>query len=210
MAKFCGNCGAQWGDDARICGRCGTPLDGGGFASHPNPAGDRPRKRIKRMIVLLIAVLVLAAAGGTAYYVISNYTGAKGLLRKVMDAYVDYDIDTLMSLSGDMYYYGDEESLEQYLENQVGFVLDSLETSVGHSYRIAYEIEDVYPVSDRSMNQLLDSIAVQYPDFPADRIEEIAAAEVTVAAMQGEAFDSMDVTVTMSREDDSWKLLYLN
>jgi len=28
MSKFCGVCGAQADDDARICGQCGTPLDG--------------------------------------------------------------------------------------------------------------------------------------------------------------------------------------
>ena len=28
MAKFCGNCGAQLDDGDKVCGQCGTPVNG--------------------------------------------------------------------------------------------------------------------------------------------------------------------------------------
>lgn len=41
MAKYCGNCGAQMADDARVCGVCGTPFDMGPAPStaHPGQGG---------------------------------------------------------------------------------------------------------------------------------------------------------------------------
>ena len=85
---------------------------------------------MKRVFVLAILVAVAIVA----FNIVSQFTGYNGLLRKVMTAYESYDIDTLVSLSSDMYYYGEEDWVEYYFEYNVGDALESFESSVGHSY----------------------------------------------------------------------------
>ena len=136
MAKFCGNCGARLEDDAKICGKCGTPVEGV-TTSIPGLKVTDPekQKKVKKTFKLVAGLMVLLIVAGIAFNVVSQYTGYNGLMRKVMAAYEKYDIDTLISLSSNMYYYGDEDSVEYYFESKVGENLDSFEASVGHNYK---------------------------------------------------------------------------
>ena len=128
MAKYCGNCGAPLDDDARVCGQCGTPVaEYSGrtqeFKYVDPKKREKSKKRFKLIgIVVLILIIVIVAVN-----VISNFTGRKGFVRKVMNAYRDYDIETLISLSSDMYYYGYDDAAETYFESAVGYGLDSFE-----------------------------------------------------------------------------------
>ena len=146
MAKFCGNCGARLEDDAKICGKCGTPVEGV-TTSIPGLKVTDPekQKKVKKTFKLVAGLMVLLIVAGIAFNVVSQYTGYNGLMRKVMAAYEKYDIDTLISLSSNMYYYGDEDSVEYYFESKVGENLDSFEASVGHNYKLSYKVMKLMP-----------------------------------------------------------------
>lgn len=210
MSKYCGNCGAKLDDNAKVCGQCGTPVEGVP-AKIPGVKIVDPekQKKVKKTAKLIIGLIVVVVVAVIAVNIISSFTGHNGLLRKVMNAYEDYDIDTLVSLSSDIYYYGEENYAEIYFENSVGSVLDSFESSVGHSYQLSYEVNETYTMSDRRISETMDTIENMYPDFDVSMIEEIAVSEITVTATQGSRSVNRDLNIIMSKEDGTWKLLYI-
>lgn len=203
MAKFCGRCGARAEDTARACWQCGAPLDG---ASPRKPTGIKIAKILKRIVV--VAVVVIAAL--IALNVVSKHTGYNGLVRKVMAAYEDYDTDELVSLASEVYYCADEEDCEDYFENSVGSDLDIFEDTVGHNYKLSYQVDESYALSDRKMGKLLDSLTESYPEFDESIIEKAVVAELTVSAKEGDQTSSQKVSITMTKEDGAWRLLYIN
>ena len=210
MAKFCGNCGTQLEDNAKICGQCGTPLDGTS-SNIPglkvvDPEKKKKMKKVGKRIVALVALVIVAVI---AFNVVSQFTGYSGLLRKVMAAYEKYDIDTLISLSSDIYFYGDEDWVENYFEYNVGDDLDSFESAVGHSYKLSYEVIETYKLSNRNFQSMLDDIAWSYKDFDHSVIEEIVVAKVNVTATQGKRSVDREVEITMTKENGNWKVLYI-
>ena len=125
MAKFCGHCGAPMDDDARVCGQCGVPIDGNlnqGNSGGTVQGGGKGKS--KPWIKIVIALVVVACIAGIAVKVVSNYTGRRGFIRKVLKAYVDYDIDGLMDLASDVYFYkeGAEQYGEMYFEIPIPFI----------------------------------------------------------------------------------------
>lgn len=211
MAKFCSNCGAQMDDDARICGQCGMPIDGSqGKAPRLKVVDPEKRKKLKKKLKIAIALVVVIIIAVAGIKIVRNFTGTNGLVRKVMAAYEKYDIDTIVSLSSDMYYYSDYENyVEEYFEYAVGQNIDNFEASVGHSYKMSYEVEEIYDLSQRKQNEILKNIEYLYPDFDADIINKIIVANVKVTAKQGSKSVTKTVKLTMSKEGKTWKLLYL-
>lgn len=210
MAKFCGNCGTQLEDNAKICGNCGTPLDG---ASSNIPGlkviDPEKQKKVKKTVKRVFVLAILVAVAIVAFNIVSQFTGYNGLLRKVMTAYESYDIDTLVSLSSDMYYYGEEDWVEYYFEYNVGDALDSFESSVGHSYKLTYEVNETYVMSERKVDEMLSEIEYSYSDFDVSVIEEVVVADVTVTAKQGSKSVNRDMDIVMTKEDGTWRLLYI-
>ena len=162
MARFCGNCGAQIDENAKVCGQCGTPVEDSTKMPPVKVVDSEKKKKNKKIFKAMIALALVAVVAVTAINVVSKFTGYNGLLRKVMTAYEGYDIDTLVSLSSDIYYYGEEDYVESYFENSVGSALDSFETSVGHSYQFSYEVNETYTMSERKTKEVLDGIEYTY------------------------------------------------
>ena len=211
MARFCGNCGAQLDDDARVCGQCGTPIDGeSGRIPGLKPIDPEKKKKLAKRIKTAVVLLVVAVVAIVGVRVALSYTGTNGLVRKVMTAYEKYDIDALVALSSDMYYYSDYENyVDEYFEYAVGNNIDSFESSVGHSYKMTYEIEEIYDLSQRKQDEMLKSIEYMYPDFDVDLISKISVASVKITAKQGSKSVSKTVIITMAKEGNNWKLLYI-
>lgn len=211
MARFCGNCGAQLDDDARVCGQCGTPIDGGhGKIPGLKIADPEKKKKLVKRIKAAVVLLVVAVVAIIGVRVALSFTGTNGFVRKVMTAYEKYDIDALVALSSDMYYYSDYENyVDEYFEYAVGNNIDSFESSVGHSYKMTYEVEEVYDLSQRKQDEMLKNIEYMYPDFDVDLISKISVASVKITAKQGSKSVSKTVKITMAKEGNSWKLLYI-
>ena len=210
MAKLCGNCGTQLEDNAKICGNCGTPLDGA-TTNMPGLKVTDPekQKKMKKTVKCVVGLAILVAVAVIAFNIVSQFTGYNGLLRKVMTAYENYDIDTLVSLSSDMYYYGEEDWVEYYFEYSVGDDLDSFESSVGHSYKLTYEVNETYVMSERRVDEMLSEIEYSYSEFDVSIIEEVVVADLTVTAKQGSKSVNQDMNIVMTKENGTWRLLYI-
>lgn len=209
MAKFCWNCGTPLEDNAKMCGKCGTPVDG---ASTDVPglkiADPEKQKKTKKAIKLVAILAVIVVFAVIAINIVPKYTGYNGLLRKVMAAIEDYDIDTILSLSSDVFYHFDEDYVDSYFEDTVGEILDNFDSSVGHNFKLTYEINDTYVMSERKSDELLEDLEESY-DFDISSIEKIVVADLTLTAKQEKKSDDIDVEVIMVKENGSWKLLLL-
>lgn len=213
MAKFCGNCGAKLDDSAKVCGNCGTPVDGA-VPQMPKMKVENPerKKKIKKIVAVIAVVLILALIVRIGVGIVSQYTGYNGLLRKVMTAYKDYDIETIVSLSSSLYYYGSDDGedwAQEYFEHAVGEDLDAFDFSVGHSYKLTYKVNEIYQLKERRMEEVFDMIESQYPNFDVSEIKKIVVANVTMTAKEGKKIANKDVKIGMSKEDGTWKVLYI-
>ena len=112
MAKFCGNCGAKINDNAKVCSECGTPIDDIFQSSSEKKANPAKKKKSKKKFKITVMLVFVAVAAIIIINVVSKFTGYNALLRKVMAAYEEYDIDTLVSLSSDIYYYTEKDYAE--------------------------------------------------------------------------------------------------
>lgn len=211
MAKFCGNCGAPLDYDARVCGQCGTPVEGKEKLRVKDPEKVRKTKKIMK-IVIIIGVLSLVLFG--TLKVAYNLTGVRGLTRKVMNAYKDYDIETLALLSSDMYYYeapySDISTAEEYFTRVVGENHDYYENIMGNNYKIKYKILDQYDFSDRKQEKTLERIKESKPEFDPSIIEKFTAVNVELTLDNGGKPIKKKITVIISKEGKNLRLLDIN
>lgn len=209
MAKFCGNCGAPLDESARVCGQCGTPVDGVSAAAPKlhiqDPEKQKKTQKTVRLAALLAALLVVAVA---LINLIPRYTGCRGLLRRVMAAYEDYDVDALLSMASELYDEADDFA-ESYFEANMDSALDMFEYTVGHDYSLSYKVNDIYALSDRKMRSLRDELALAWSDYDVDAISKAVVAEVTLTAKEKGDTDDRSLQITMVKEDGAWKLLYI-
>ena len=207
MARFCGHCGSPLDDDAKVCGHCGTPVDGIDIDSLERM---RSKSKVKKRIKIVIGIVLVIAIAITAIRIITSFTGPQGTIRKVMKAYEKYNLDELIELSSDMYYYGSyDKYADDYFSQAIGESLDRFDESIGHNYKIAYEITDTYKVSERKKDEMLKNIQLSFPNFDVETIQEIIVSEVKVKASRGSKSLSDTLKITLSKEGDSWKVLYI-
>lgn len=203
MAKYCGNCGNKLDDDARVCDQCGTPWGGQNVNHH----SEKTKSKKRTGLLILVLLFIIGVLG--AVKIIPQYTGYRGFLRKVMSAYEKYDIDALVAMSSDVYYYFDaENAAEESFKDSIGDTMDSFETYVGNNYSLSYEINEIYDMSPRKVSKLMDGIKSSVPDFDVDSIEKIMEAEVTVTAKKGDESNEQNITVCITKEGKYWKLFY--
>lgn len=208
MAKFCGNCGKELEDDVRICGYCGTPTDtiGQNIANvdYKNSKSS-VKKTFKYIRNIVIVFLILLGS----FKVITEFSGYKGFVRKAMAAYKTYDIDALIDMSSDVYFYGTEDFVRYYFENNVGSDLDYYEKSVGHNYKFSYEINEIYEVSERKLAELEKQVQTIYGEFDMSMVDKVVIADLNVTAKKGEKTVNRGVMLTLIKENGEWHLLYM-
>lgn len=210
MARYCGNCGAQLDDDARICGQCGTPLENPSAASHSVYVNPEKRKKTGKKIKLILGAVIAFIVLVTVINVVSKFTGYNGLLRKFMKAYGDYDVESLVALSSSVY--GDDfaDYADDFFEYNIGTALDAFEASVGHNYKLTYEVNETYRLSDRKMDDLAERIEGMYGSFNMSVISNAVVADLTLTATQGTKSAKKNMEITMIKENGKWKLLFLS
>ena len=208
MARFCGSCGAPLPDGARVCGQCGIPVadDALGF-EYTSPEKKEKRKQlIKRAVICaaIIAVIALVAS------IVPSFIGYRNVVRKAMKAYRDYDISALVNMSSEIYDYFDSESyVESYFEDRVSSDLDRFENQLGHDCKIKYEITDSYQLSDRRFRQVIDDLEYIY-EGADDFISKIQIVEIEVTASRSKKNMKISKELHLTREENGWKILYLN
>lgn len=210
MAKFCGNCGRELEDAVRVCGYCGTPTDDMTRnivgVDYKNPESKGNAKKHVRCI-LIIAIIVSVLFGG--FKVVTEFTGYKGMVRKVMKSYENYDINALVDMCSDVWFYEMTDYVEKYFESNVGNDLDYYEDSVGHNYKFSYEVDDMYEPSERKLAELEGDVQQIYDDFDMGMIEKVMVAHIDVTAKNGRKTVNRDVVLTLTKESGEWRLLYM-
>lgn len=227
MARFCGNCGAQLDDDARVCGRCGTFVEPppGGYTP-PKPQTKQPDPRLKKLIPLIAAaVVVIAVLVGVIRYnspasVAQRYLKALFTDSKRASSMLAYDEQAQML----DWYDGDEEvffenqsnwldeditSWKDYYEAKDASNKEGMEDELGR-YTIKTEAKKVKDVSAKKirsdyeywLDELEDSIG-----FDSDKIK--AGKRVTVKlTIKGEDDTEREtVDIVLVRMGLTWKVL---
>jgi Zn-dependent metalloprotease/uncharacterized protein YegL len=210
MTRYCGNCGTMLEENATVCSHCGMQVDKSEHAvSDSETAKPKKGKQIVKKIKLAVGVILLVCAVIAGISITSAFTGSNALLRKTMRAYKNYDIDTLVSLSSDVYYYDSGDYAEAYFKDQVGRGLDEFEMMAGRNYKFSYKVKEQYALSNRRKVELLDTLQKRCPDFDTSSIDKVVEADLTVTASHNDKSVDREVKVTMTREDGTWKVLYL-
>lgn len=211
--SFCGNCGFQLPEDARVCGNCGTPLESITLGTTNKIAGVNyvtPEKKAKneKRIKIVLKMVILSVVLVIVLNVASGFVGYKGVVRKIMNAYENYDMDTIMSVASDLYYCMEDSYIESYFDERIASGLDSFEEQLGHKYRLSYEITDSYTMTNHKLEELLDNLSY-YEEFDVDTISKVKVVEVEVTA-KGDGTLETPLELVLTKEADKWRLLYMN
>lgn len=159
------------------------------------------------MVATLSIVVVIAII---AINIISGFVGYKGAVRKIMNAYEDYDLNTIVSMSSELYYCMDNENYaDDYFGNIISNDLGNFENQVGHKYKLTYEITDNYVMPEHKYQNLLDTLSY-YDEFDSDIISKVMVVELDVTAREGRDNLTIHLELTLTKENGSWKLLYMN
>ena len=207
MAKFCGNCGMQLEDDARICGNCGTPYEG----EEENRTGIAPKtkKKIKKIALLSIIGVVVIIIGIISLNIITYMTGYERTVNIFVQALSDYDIDKALSVSSDAGFTSDSIlNFEDSFESMVSNWLDGFEFQVGHDVKITCEMQESYKLSDRKRQSFLQNLEEIF-EYDTDDISEIVCATVKLhisGSRSDKTFPSREIYIF--KENGKW-LIYL-
>lgn len=221
MAKFCANCGAPMDDEDRVCGQCGTPVESAsaeepanqqGTATQATAKGNKSGNIVKIAIAAVAAVVVLTVGVNVA----GNFTGYKGTLNKMTTALQKNDTATLEGLASSISdetvseYYGEKSLYTQY-DNLISNTLDKYEEKVGNIKKISYEITDSTEMSDRRLQNTLDSLTDAYNMDTSD-IKKIVEVEckITVKGANKKSASYNAVNLYMVKEKGGWKIVYPN
>ena len=204
MPKYCGCCGKPIEGDMKACGNCG--------ASFKDTPSAHFNKRKKKDMVQLVAVAVLVLiAIIIAINVISGFVGAKGAARKVMNAYIDNDVDTLLNVASDYYYIQTDlsgVSIGAYFEDQIDAVLARYEGYMGEDYKVSYKITDSYDLNDYSATKIYDKMTA-LDDYDMEKVSKIAAVEVEVE-IKGKSLSFTEPwKLIIVKESGQWRLFSL-
>lgn len=167
-------------------------------------------KKFKKKLLIFVITLIILFAGVIGTYVGLQFTGINKGIRDVMRAYRKYDINTLVGLSSEIYYYSeDSDYVETYFKDAVGGNLDYYEESVGHDYKLSYEVEDVYNMSARNKDKLFEKLKPLYTDYDLSSITNVKIAEIKVKVRNGRNSDTNNIKLTFTKEGKDWGLLYI-
>ena len=206
MSKFCGNCGAQMDDSARVCGNCGTPFSGAAPVSGSartqfrSPAAKEKNKKIltiaggaaAALVVLIIVIKIL-----------TTFTGYNGAVRKVMKAYEKYDIDTLASMSSDYLYMDNGDYVDDYFESILKSDYANFDDEVGHNYKLSYTVKETYKIPEYELSGYRNY--ADYHGFDIEDFESIKISEISVTA-KGSGSKTITIRLALIKESHSWKI----
>jgi len=225
MAMFCGACGAQMDDDARVCGQCGTPL-----SDEPRPVvassrsipgvGEQPIKNPKqtnKVLGMIISAIVLIVVLIVSLNIVSSFTGYKGTVRKLFHAVEKYDMNTLSKLASDIVYdvyynaFGIEEAdLQDAFSEAVSNTLDRFEADAGNKIKISFTIDDSVKLSGRKLDQLLTTLEEDL-DYDTGNIKKVMSLDITLTVKGSKKTSTYTIRsgeLLIIKERGGWKVYY--
>lgn len=216
MSKFCGKCGSQLDDDARVCGQCGNvvseevPTNNSGYSS-------TRKKGSKKIIIGIVATVVVITV---AIIVIMNIIGSNSY-KAVIDTYINSSLKTadataVMELFPDEFlsYALKEENMSRReaadeLQEQLDNAVDMID-SYCDDWSVSYEITDTHDSSKADIKLLSEDCEDLYGFTVSD--EKEVTVEVSVSAnVDGEIKDqTQDMDITLIKVGNSWYLWGIN
>lgn len=171
MAKFCWNCGGQLDDSARVCGYCGTVLDGGNpvpEGGYHAPAAVRTgrgkKKKKKGWVAAIAAVAVVAVVA--VLLVCKVALGSSGDIKQEATISAFYQSD-----EGKTYFVYDGTLLDDSVDKKVRSLAESLDGTIcaaRTSEKVLYLVTEdgVSKIADDVYRSVLsaDGTAVAYVD----------------------------------------------
>lgn len=215
MSKYCGTCGFENEDNALNCGNCGTPFEHLGTVEPGKIAGidysspekkEKNKKMIKLVGGAIVAVIVLVIA----LKIVSAFTGYKGTVRRIMNAYEKYDVEALVDLTSDLVMLdGNNEMAEYRYEYKLTQDLDRFDEGMEGKYNLSYEITKAVKLSDRQTQKVLEELSYSglIAKEDAEAVKKIMAADVAVTAKQGKRTLKQTLNLYLVKESGGWKLL---
>lgn len=206
MSKFCGSCGANMEDDAKVCGACGAPIETENAATPVNPANpvnptnpmnttnpvasmsEDQKKKITLIAVAAGAGFVALIAIIIVVNILLSHTGYRGAMNKYFNALEDYDVAAITEITSDVSYvsswydYDDaefEDHKEDYIKDNVSSALESFEDKVGNKVKIKYEIQDASEISDRKYDEFIETLEDVY-DYDTSEISKVMEVNYTL------------------------------
>ncbi len=218
MAKFCGSCGAEAQDDARICGTCGAPLEmDSEKATIPGLEYMDPEKKqqYKKYGIIGIGVIAAIVVVVILFNIITGFIGYKGAIRKyfkglnkekassIVSVMPEYELERLEERNDDF-------DAEEYIEDNIFDRFEYLEDEYGEDLKFSYDISDVKKLSDKKLKKLKNNIEddLDYDDikYDVDDITKAVIVELEVRIKGDDDKDEDDTEITLIKENGSWKI----
>ncbi len=166
----------------------------------------KPKKTSKFLKILKLTLLFVVILGVicVSWWVYTEKTGPKGVLKKTMQAYEAYDIDGLILISSDMYFYGDMD-VEQEFKFMLDRGWDLLSCELGENYEFSYEVKEMYPISGRQLYSVKEKAEQRYSGFNINDIEKIVVADLEITGKKDEKEVTKQLKVFLSKEEEGWR-----
>lgn len=215
MSKFCGNCGTQLDDEAKVCGNCGMPYKAVSTESSlskitiPGVSSTSPEQKkkvqniVKFLIIAIIAVLIISVIGS----VIVSSTGYRGTIKKMMNAYEEYDGEAMEAISSDFMIMLVEDDYNDPVEgitNLIYDTMDDFEQSVGDNIKFSYDITDTEEIAETTIKRAVATW--EESNYEGDDIEKAVEVSLKVKIKGSDDVRNQRLTITLLKESDGWKI----
>lgn len=215
MARFCGNCGAEVEEDAKVCGNCGVPLEG---ESTPNIDTGEQNSNVsgidfKKIIPIAVGVIIAVVVVFAMISILKNNTGYRATLNRAFNAVAKGDavgvISEMSSYVEDVYDKSNEDIEEAY-EKRIDSILDRLEDEVGANPKISYEIKKASKLSDRKLEKMKEEMEEYDENYDGDDIKSAYNIDIKliVKGPDDDYHQNIDDIIVI-KEAGAWKIKQL-
>ena len=212
---FCGACGAKNPDGAAFCQSCGAPLremqaeavPQGGSAADSIQSSQRNK---------MIGIAAVAVAAIVVVFLAFNLLGERGYestVTKFLDASLDGDAETIISLLPDEmvdqaleelgYHPSDRDEAVEELNAALQSAAGSLKEALGDNLKVSYNVVSAEDLSASKLLELRQSYSVY--DIDVDGAKEVDV-EMTVTATALDLSGTYTLTVPVVQVGRSWYL----
>lgn len=203
MGKFCGNCGAPIESGTRVCGQCGTPVEDAfvnSSVSKVEVKKDKKHSHVPKWVGIIAIVLIIVFAVAA---IIPNFTGYKGLTRKIMSACMKYDTETIADMASVNYDNMNFSDLEDMFASRIDSVLNRLDVDDWRDADLSYEIEGYFDMPVWMVEAVTSG---QAPEDYLETLDEIQIASALLTDDSNPRVDPVRLVLIMVKENGTWKL----
>ena len=201
MANFCGYCGRPSNGNFTNCGNCGAPFN---VVPGEYLAKEKRKNHLLFWGIVLSVLLVIVIVTN----VVAGFVGSKGITRKVMNAYINSDVDTLLYVASDYYYLRSDQngtSLTPYYENQVKGIHSRYANYVGEKYKVTYKIKDSYELDDNRAVAVFDKMNAM-DGYEIDNVTKVVMLELEVKIQGKDRSFTEPWKLVVVREARHWRV----